>query len=191
VRSESFIIVELPTQRVIVSHRSAVSLEIASLTKIMTFHTVISLASERGIDITSAIVKVSPKVLHITGTSADLIEGEEYTVEQLLYGLMLPSGNDAANELAYWGGELLAYSYDHKTLQKSFVGEMNRLARSLNLRNSKFANPHGLPHQEARSTAADLAKLCSLCLKNDLFRKITSCQLFRATVKNGTTTRLV
>lgn len=112
-------------------------------------------------------------------------------MEQLLYGLMLPSGNDAANELAYWGGELLAYSDDHKTLQKTFVAEMNRQARNLDLKNTKFANPHGLPHQEARSTASDLAKLCCLCMKNDLFRKITSCQLFRATVKNGNTTRMV
>lgn len=70
VKSESFIIVELPSQRVIVSHRSLISLEIASLTKIMTFHTVLSLANERNIDITSTIVKVSAKVMHITGTSA-------------------------------------------------------------------------------------------------------------------------
>lgn len=75
VKSESFIIVELPTQRIIVAHRSVVSLEVASLTKIMTFHTVISLANERGIDISSTTITVSPKVVHITGTSADLIEG--------------------------------------------------------------------------------------------------------------------
>lgn len=112
-------------------------------------------------------------------------------MEQLLYGLMLPSGNDAANELAYWGGELLAYSDDHKTLQKNFVGEMNRLARNLDLKNTKFANPHGLPHQDARSTAADLAKLCTLCMKNELFRRITSCKFFRATVKSGESTRVV
>lgn len=75
VKSESYIIVEFPTQRIIVAHRSVVSLEVASLTKIMTFHTVISLATEKGIDITNAIITVSPKVVHITGTSADLIEG--------------------------------------------------------------------------------------------------------------------
>lgn len=68
-------------------------------------------------------------------------------MEELLYGLMLPSGNDAANELAYWAGELISPSDDHKTLQKTFVNEMNRQARLLELRNTKFANPHGLPHQ--------------------------------------------
>ncbi len=157
----------------------------------MTFHTVISLAEERGIDITATIITVSPKVVHISGTSADLIEGEEYTVEQLLYGLMLPSGNDAANELAYWGGQLLVNSDDHKSMQKAFVGEMNRLARALDLKNTRFANPHGLPHQEARSTAADIARLCCHCMKNDLFRRITNCKLFRITVRNGNTSRVV
>lgn len=76
VKSESFIIVEMPTQRVILSHRSLVSLEIASLTKIMTFHTVISLASQYAVDITIKTVVVSPKVAIISGTSADLVEGE-------------------------------------------------------------------------------------------------------------------
>ena len=80
VKSESFIIVEMPTQRVILSHRSLISLEIASLTKIMTFHTVISLANQYAIDITTKTVVVSPKVAIISGTSADLVEGEEYTL---------------------------------------------------------------------------------------------------------------
>jgi len=80
VKSESFIIVEMPSQRVIISHRSRVSLEIASLTKIMTFHTVLSLATQYALDIATTTVVVSPIVTLITGTSADLVEGEEYTL---------------------------------------------------------------------------------------------------------------
>jgi D-alanyl-D-alanine carboxypeptidase len=182
--------VELPSQRVILSHRSLVSLEIASLTKIMTFHTVLSLAAQHAIDIAAASVVVSGKAGAVGGTSAELGEGEEYTLEQLLYGLMLPSGNDAANELAYWGGQLLG-GEDHRAMQKAFVAEMNRLARLLDLRNSKFANPHGLPHHEARSTAADLAKLCAHCMALPLFRKITSCRVFRARVGSGSGSRVV
>lgn len=113
----------------------------------MTFHTVLTLAADYGIDISLKTITVSPKAVHTTGTSADLVEGEEYTVEQLLYGLMLPSGNDAANELAYWGGALIGGGDDHKALLRTFVAEMNRQARALDLKNSKFANPHGLPHQ--------------------------------------------
>ena len=106
----------------------------------------------------------------------------------MLYGLMLPSGNDAANELAYWAGKYLVNSDDEKVLLKSFVGQMNRQARLLNLPNSKFANPHGLPHQEARSTAADMAKLCCVCMKNQLFKNITSCKKYftMAKFENGT-----
>lgn len=110
VRSDSFIIVEYPSERIIVSHRSAVLLEIASLTKIMTFYTVIRLVEERSINIKEEQIVVSPNVLHITGTSAELIEGEVYSVEAMLYGLMLPSGNDAANELAFWAGSYLTDS---------------------------------------------------------------------------------
>jgi len=78
---------------------------------------------------------------------------------------MLPSGNDAANELAFWAGSLLVNSDDLRTKQKTFINEMNRRAKSLDLKNSKFANAHGLPNQEARSTAADIAKLCCVCMK--------------------------
>lgn len=78
---------------------------------------------------------------------------------------MLPSGNDAANELAFWAGSFLTNSDDLRTKQKAFIAEMNRRARSIDLKNSKFANPHGLPHQEARSTAVDIAKLCCVCMK--------------------------
>jgi D-alanyl-D-alanine carboxypeptidase len=73
----------------------------------MTLYAVIQIAGERKIDISSTVIRISSHVGHIVGTTAELIEGEEYTVEQLLYGLMLPSGNDAANELAFWAGRLL------------------------------------------------------------------------------------
>jgi len=63
----------------------------------MTYYTVIKIAEMFCIDIATTIVTVSSGVLSITGTSADLVEGEEYSVLELLYGLMLPSGNDAAN----------------------------------------------------------------------------------------------
>ncbi len=60
---------------------------------------------------------------------------------------MLPSGNDAANQLAYWAGAFFINSTDHKILQRAFVSEMNRQAKLLELKNTKFANCHGLPHQ--------------------------------------------
>ena len=120
-----------------------------------------------------------------------MADGEVYSVEEMLYGLMLPSGNDAANELGYWMGSYLINNQDHKARLKAFVAEMNKNARSLHLKNTKFANPHGLPSHDARSTALDIAKLSGICMKQELFRVIVACKLFQITVKNGSKTREV
>lgn len=68
---------------------------------------------------------------------------------------------------------------------------MNRQAKKLDMKNSHFANAHGLPHQEAKSTAADMAKLCCACLKNELFRKVVQADSFRMQVKSNGHSRLV
>ena len=68
---------------------------------------------------------------------------------------------------------------------------MNRYARLLELRNSKFGNAHGLPNHDARSTATDMVKLCCICMKMELFRIIVACKFYRITVKNQSTTRSV
>jgi D-alanyl-D-alanine carboxypeptidase len=106
---------------------------------------------------------------------------------------MLPSGNDAANELANWGGLLLLADKEkgYRLCRAAFIDEMNKQARNLNLKNTLFGNPHGLPHQGAKSTAADLAKLCCKCMKNLLFRKIVSCKSYKLAVKSGKGTRLI
>lgn len=88
----------------------------------MTFYVIYAIAEERGVDLKKEVITVTPEVNEIGGTSAELVEGEQYTVEELLYGLMLPSGNDAANELAYWAGAFSCNSNDPKNLLKSFVG---------------------------------------------------------------------
>ena len=64
-----------------------------------------------------------------------------------MYGMMLPSGNDASTELAMWAGGLISEEQDRKNQVKAFVNEMNKYAKQIGLKNSKFCNPHGLPHQ--------------------------------------------
>lgn len=66
---------------------------------------------------------------------------------------------------------------------------MNKNARILELKNTKFGNPHGLPTQDGRSTAADVAKISGICMKQDLFKTIVKCKIFKVTVKNGNKTR--
>lgn len=71
---------------------------------------------------------------------------------------MLPSGNDAARALSKWGNSLLCDG------DKGFVNFMNRLAAEIGMKNSTFANPHGLPNSQSGSTAEDLSILISRCL---------------------------
>eukprot|EP00919_Chromeraceae_sp_WS-2016_P034298 GHVR01081247.1.p1 GENE.GHVR01081247.1~~GHVR01081247.1.p1 ORF type:complete len:140 (+),score=11.94 GHVR01081247.1:129-548(+) len=107
IKSESYCIMEYPSEKVVLVHRANNALEIASLTKIMTFYVVLQIIKNNSINIASEKWIVREHIMDLTGTSAEIIEGEIYTIEELLYGLMLPSGNDAAICLAEWGGGYL------------------------------------------------------------------------------------
>ncbi len=74
--------------------------EIASLTKIMTFYTTMKIVNKYNLSINKENVRINDTAMDMSGTSAEILSGEVYTVEELLYGLMLPSGNDAATALA-------------------------------------------------------------------------------------------
>lgn len=86
---------------------SRTPVEIASLTKIMTLAVALDICEKYNKDSTKEIVKIGLFETNITGTTANLIKGEIYTLEQLFYGLMLPSGNDASLAIAVWGGKAL------------------------------------------------------------------------------------
>ena len=73
----------------------------------MTFYTIIKISQRFNRDIYSETITIDVEAESMTGTSAQIIVDDIYTIEQLLYGLMLPSGNDAAVALAKWGGQLL------------------------------------------------------------------------------------
>jgi D-alanyl-D-alanine carboxypeptidase len=88
--------------------------EVASLTKIMVAYTVLKLSQRLGLDIEKELVTVSYEASATTGTSADLVEGDTLTILQLLYGLMLPSGNDAGVALAEYFGAILAQEKEQR-----------------------------------------------------------------------------
>jgi D-alanyl-D-alanine carboxypeptidase len=92
--------------------------------------------------------------------------GDQITLEDLLYGLLLPSGNDAAVAI----GRYIASS------DEAFVDQMNALARRIGLRNTHFSNPHGLDSSwpDHLSTAADLAWLAREAMANEVFARIVS-----------------
>lgn len=128
----------------------------ASTTKIMTAIVVIENANLKD------IVEVSAKAALTGGSRLGLKKGDKVAIKDLLYGLMLRSGNDAAVALAeYVGGD-----------NKGFADLMNKKATDLNLKDTHFVTPHGLDDAEHYTTAYELAKIADYALKNEIFRNI-------------------
>ena len=130
---------------------------IASITKLMTA----LVALEYGHDLSESVT-IRQEWTGIEGSSLYLKPGEEIRLETLLYGLLLRSGNDAAQAVAgYCAGSVDA-----------FVERMNEKARELGMTNSHFSNPSGLDGEEHFSTARDMAILARACLKHEVLRQI-------------------
>lgn len=160
--------------------------EMASLTKITTCYIVLRLLKRiPGVSLYTS-VKVSKTAAQVIGTSADLEEGDEVTVWDLLHGLMLPSGNDAAYCLAEFFGRLLHDCLEKESPSRNyvsyFVRKMNSFAKKHKLRSTSFSNPHGLADPTNRSNATDLAKLASLCMRNSRFRELVSTKRFTSLI---------
>ena len=148
------------------------------------------MAKQYKIKLSQAKVTVCSVGSNIRGTTAKLKKGDVLTCEQLLYGMMLPSGNDAAFVLAKYFGNLLfeMRSYDDRDKQrirsfqfnnhayfvKYFLKQMNEHAASLKLLNTFFDSPHGLMNPHNVSTAYDMARLTSICLQIPIFRRIVA-----------------
>lgn len=157
------------TGRVLIGSNSDERLPIASLTKIWT-----ALVAIENSDLQEEVV-ISPKAAMAEGSSIYLQAGETVTVETLLYGLMLRSGNDAATALAeHVGGSV-----------EGFVKLMNERAVIAGLTNTVFMNPSGLHHEEHLSSARDTAEMLRVALQNKTFEKIASTVLYRANTVNG------
>ncbi len=137
---------------------------IASTTKIMTALIVLERCTLH------EPVTVTAEQAETEGSSAMLVAGESYTVEELLYGLMLASGNDAACALAEHAAGTI----------EGFAALMNEKAFALGLENTHFVNPHGLNDPEHYSTARDLALLTAAAMENETFRLIFGTRSYSA-----------
>lgn len=145
--------------------------EVASLTKIMTCILCLNIVTLNQMDLDMKVL-VSSKAANTSGTSAGLKAGGILSVRDLLYGLMLPSGNDAAVSLAEFFGEIL-YTNCIKPI-KRFVSEMNRFAKEIGIPSTHFANPHGLMHKKNIASARDIGKLACFALKDSTFKDIVN-----------------
>ena len=156
--------------------------DMASTTKIMTAFLVMSLA-EQDATVLDEIITFSKQADDTEGSTAGICAGEKISVGELLYGLLLPSGNDASVALAEHFGERLAASEDTsgKTAYAHFIEAMNRTAKELGMEKSGFENPNGLPAPTHKASPRDLLLLSTLAMRQPLFRKIVG------TVQHGCT----
>lgn len=156
--AESIIVVQPDSGSVLLEKNADQKMLIASTTKMMTALIVLENCS------CNEKVEIKKEYTNIEGSSLYLRSGEIFTVKELLYGLMLASGNDTAVALAYHtaGG-----------IEK-FAELMNNKADELGLKNSSFKNPHGLDEEGHYSTARDLAVIASAAMENEEFREIVS-----------------
>jgi D-alanyl-D-alanine carboxypeptidase (penicillin-binding protein 5/6) len=161
----------------------AVKLDIASTTKVMTAYLVCSLAKADP-EVLEEIVTFSVAADKTVGSSADLREGEKISVGELLYGLMLPSGNDAATALAEHFGQRLARESENsdRAATADFIAAMNRQAEKLGMAETHYENPHGLTAKDHKSSARDQLKLAHAALELPLFRQLISTRQHGTTV---------
>jgi D-alanyl-D-alanine carboxypeptidase (penicillin-binding protein 5/6) len=152
----------------------------ASVTKIMTALLVIErAATEAGF--LQDTVSVSTRAGTETGSTAQLRPGDRVSVEELLYGLLLPSGNDAAVALAeHVGGRL---DRDGDPLDR-FVAAMNARAAALGLKGTTYGNPHGLTVEGCGSTPREVAVLAREALKHPTFRSAVATRRRTAMIEN-------
>lgn len=158
IEAKAYVLMDVSTGRVLYAHNSSQKLPMASTTKIMT----VLLAIESGrLD---EVVKISRNASIQEGSSVYLREGEKIKLEDLLYAIMLRSGNDASVAVA----EHLCGSVD------KFAELMNEKARAIGAYNTNFTNPHGLPDDNHYTTAYDLGLITCYALRNKKFAEIVS-----------------
>ncbi len=163
VAARSWLLLDANSGQILGSQDPDMRVEPASLTKIMTAYLAFSAVREKRLTLDQPVT-VSVAAWKVDGDSSKMFiePNTQVSVEALLYGLIVQSGNDAAVALA----EAVAGS------ESAFAELMNREAQRMGLKNTRFANPHGLPHPNNYSTARDLATLASNLITEfpELFR---------------------
>ncbi len=155
-------LVEVSSRRILFEKDAEKRLAPASTTKILT---ALILAEDCDPD---EEVTVPASAAGTEGSSVYLRAGDKLTVRDLLYGLMLRSGNDCAVTLAL----------HHSGSIEKFARVMNDRAVRLGAENSSFRNPHGLPDDGHYTTARDLALITAAAMENELFRTVVSCKYY-------------
>nr|WP_235988938.1 D-alanyl-D-alanine carboxypeptidase family protein [Aquibacillus kalidii] len=164
VSAQNAVLMEQSTGRVLYEKSANDPHLIASITKIMT--AIIAIESGKMDEMATA----SHRAVYTEGSSIYLEEGEKMKLSDLVYGLMLRSGNDSAVAIAeHVGGSV-----------EGFVHLMNEKAAWIGMNNSHFDNPHGLDSDKHYSTAYDMALLMRYAMDNDVFKDVTGSTSYKA-----------
>ncbi|MBT5599028.1 MAG: D-alanyl-D-alanine carboxypeptidase [Planctomycetaceae bacterium] len=169
---KAWVITDASTGEVLWGENYNKAIDIASTTKIMTAYLVLKYA-ETHPQVLQEVITFSKRADGTPGSTAGVRADEKISVGELLYGLMLPSGNDASVAFAeFFGGRLSGQegssadeSYD------LFIGLMNAMAKQLGMNDSHYVNPHGLTAKGHLLSASDLAKLADAAFDIPLFRQ--------------------
>lgn len=162
------IAMELTTGKVLREGNADAKLPMASTTKIMT---ALIIVEDCNLD---EILTVSKEAAGVEGSSIYLKAGEEIDVRDLVYGLMLRSGNDSAAALAI----------HHSGSIEKFVEVMNARAKQIGAKNTNFKNPSGLPDNEHYTTARDLCEIARYAMQNETFKEIVSTKNYKGKYKS-------
>lgn len=169
VNSRACVVIDRKTNSVLFGKNENTKKKMASTTKIMTATIIIEKCN------LSDTIEISKKAAGTGGSRLGLKTGDKITVLDLLYGLMLRSGNDAAVALAeYAGGDI-----------NGFAELMNAKALELGLANTHFETPHGLDSNEHYTTAYELAILSNYALNNPTFAKIVGTKNYTITINSS------
>lgn len=158
INSKAAVVIDRKSKRMLYSKNANKKRAMASTTKIMTC--IIALENSKLDD----TITISKKAASVGGSRLGLSKGDKITMNDLLYGLMLCSGNDAAAQIA----ETIGGSFE------GFAKMMNKKAEELELKNTHFVTPHGLDDDDHYTTAYELAILTDYALENKKFAEIVS-----------------
>ncbi len=162
------IAMELSTGSILTENNAYVRLPMASTTKILT---AIIIIEDCNLD---EVITVPDEAVGVEGSSIYLSKDEKIDIRDLLYGLMLRSGNDSAASLAI----------HHSGSIEKFAQTMNERAKNIGAQNSNFMNPSGLPDDKHYTTAYDLCTIACYAMKNETFKEIVSTTNYKGKYKS-------
>ena len=164
------IAIELTHGNILYEKNADIALPMASTTKIMT-----ALIIAEDCDL-SEVITVPDEAVGVEGSSIYLKHDEKLSVKDLLHGLMLRSGNDAATALAI----------HHSGSVEKFVEAMNAKAAEIGVKSTHFSNPSGLPNDSHYTTARDLCNIARYAMNNEVFAEVVGCKNYVGDYRNFT-----